>query len=59
VRRRVSEVVRLLRHAASDVFDLVTPHVADPELRDLVDLFRERYLARGRCPADDADEETR
>ena len=49
----------LLHRAASEVFDLVTPALEDTGLRDLVDAFRDRYLARGRCPADDADEETR
>jgi glutamate--cysteine ligase len=59
VAARLGVTDRLLHRAASDVLDLVTPRIDDHDLRDLVELFRERYLARGRCPADDADEETR
>jgi glutamate--cysteine ligase len=59
VAARAAVADRALHRAASEVLDLVTPRLEDAALRRLVDAFRERYLARGRCPADDADEESR
>ena len=44
---------RAFAAAATDVFDAVIPHLDDTDLRARVESFRDRYLARRRCPADD------
>ena len=56
VAARVAVADPVLARAASDVLDLVTPRVVDPVLRDRVQTFRDHYLDRGRCPANDAEE---
>ena len=48
---------RVLAATATAVFDAVTPQIDDGRLRALVDAYRDRYLARRRCPADDRLEE--
>ncbi len=55
---RVGVADPALRRAATAVFDAVVPCVADPALRALVEDFRDRYLDRGLCPADDDPRES-